>query len=80
MGKTTKVLVDHLRTILEKQGYDVCSRLAFRWGLKADFIRLFFIYATFFAVGSPIILYFFIATALKIKDYYWARKVSVFDL
>lgn len=80
MEKKAKPMVDNLRTALEKQGYDVCSRLADRFGIKADLIRLFFIYATFFAVGSPIIVYFFIATAMKVKDHFWAPKVSVFDL
>ena len=33
-----------LRYFLEKRGFEVCSRLAERLGMKAKHVRIFFIY------------------------------------
>jgi len=73
-------MIEELRSTFEKQGFEVCTRVGNRMRVKPDQIRLFFIYTSFIGMGSPIILYLSMATALRIKDYFWARKTSVFDL
>lgn len=73
-------MIDELRSSFEKQGFEVCTRLGRRMRVKPDQIRLFFIYTSFLGFGSPVLVYLSIATAMRIKDYFWARKTSVFDL
>jgi phage shock protein C len=69
-----------LKYEFEKQGFEVCSRLGERMSLPARHIRLFFIYASFLALGSPIILYMALAFILNLKDYVYQRKTSFWDI
>ena len=69
-----------LRTFFETRGYEVCSRLGERLGIKAAQIRIFFIYASFMTLGSPLIIYFALAFVMRIKDFINSRRTSVFDL
>ncbi|MCH8555709.1 MAG: PspC domain-containing protein [Schleiferiaceae bacterium] len=73
-------MIEELRSTFEKNGFEVCSRLGERMGLKASRIRLFFIYASFMTLGSPLIIYFILAFVMHIKDYIHSRRTSVFDL
>jgi len=72
--------MDNLRKFFEKHGFEVCQRLGDRLGIKASRIRFFFIYASFMALGSPLIIYFALAFVMQIKDYINSRRTSVFDL
>ena len=73
-------MVEKIRTYFEKQGFDVCSRTGDRIGIKASRIRLFFIYASFLTLGSPVIVYFALMFLIQIKDSIHSRRTSVFDL
>lgn len=75
-----KKLENNLRAYLEPRGFEVCSRLGDRMGIKASRVRLFFIYASFMTMGSPLIAYFGLAFIIQIKDYIHSRRTSVFDL
>jgi phage shock protein C len=68
------------RSYVEKNGFEVCARLGDRMGIKASQIRLFFVYASFMTMGSPLIVYFALAFVMHIKDYIHSRRTSVFDL
>lgn len=72
--------VENLKTDFETRGFNVCQRVGDRMGIKASRIRLFFIYASFMALGSPLIVYLSLAFVLHIKDYINSRRTSVFDL
>jgi len=41
---------------------------------------LFFIYASFATLGVSFIVYLMLAFALKIKDFFFQKRPSVFDL
>ena len=73
-------MIDKIRGHFEKQGYDVLSRTGDRIGIKASRIRLFFIYASFMTLGSPLIIYFALMFLIQLKDSIHSRKTSVFDL
>jgi len=73
-------LIERLRVVTERQGFEVCARLAERMGIPAYRVRLFFVYSTFIALFSPLIIYMSIAFVLKIKDYVYQRRSSVWDL
>lgn len=69
-----------LKSFFEPRGFEVCARLGERMGIKASRVRLFFIYASFMTLGSPLIAYFTLAFMMQIKDYINSRRTSVFDL
>lgn len=73
-------LIENIRTFFETRGYEVCSRLGDKLGVKTSKIRLFFIYASFMTLGSPLIIYFALAFVIHLKDYINSRRTSVFDL
>ncbi|MEE2700412.1 MAG: PspC domain-containing protein [Bacteroidota bacterium] len=73
-------MVDLLRNFFNKQIFGVCSWWAERLGIKASFIRLFFIYATF-SNALTILIYLFMIFLLRISQHLKYRKrKSVFDL
>lgn len=73
-------MIEDIRSAFEKQGFDVCSRTGDKIGIQASKIRLFFIYASFMTLGSPLIIYFAIMFVIQIKDSINSRRSSVFDL
>ena len=64
----------------QKRGFEVCRRIAERWGIRARVVRTTFIYLTFATLGFGFALYLFIAFWLKIKDLVYTKRTSVFDL
>ncbi|MCC7232363.1 MAG: PspC domain-containing protein [Bacteroidia bacterium] len=69
-----------VRNYFERQAFGVCTKLGEKLGMRSSVIRLFFIYASFLTVGSPIILYMILAFWLKMKDYVHSRRSTVWDL
>ena len=73
-------MINKIRYFLESHGFDVLSRLSERIGLSTAHVRLFFMYLTFFTLGLPFVLYLLMALGLKIKDAFYTKRKSVFDL
>lgn len=73
-------LVYAIRHFFEKHGFYVSSRFADRLGIRAKNIRLFFIYLSFATVGLGFALYITMAFLLKLKDFVYTKRSSVFDL
>ena len=61
--------MDRVRNIIEKQGFGVCSYLGNKMGVQISRVRLYFIYLSFGTLGSPIIIYLFIAFWLNVRKY-----------
>mgnify|MGYP000146668479 FL=1 len=69
-----------VRNFFEKQFFGVSSWWADKLGIKASFVRLFFIYATF-TNALTILIYLCMIFLLKIRNHFKYRKrKSVFDL
>lgn len=64
----------------EQQTFGVCSWLGDKLRMRAASIRLFFIYASFLTIGSPVIIYFCAAFILRLKELIGRRKSRVWDL
>lgn len=64
----------------QKRGFYVCQRIADRFGIKANVVRMTFMYLTFVTLGFGFALYLFIAFWMKIKDMAYTKRSSVFDL
>jgi phage shock protein C len=73
-------LVQFIRDYFEKQAFGVCSRIGEKLKMRTSVIRLFFIYASFLTIGSPLIIYMILAFWLKMKSYVRSSRSSVWDL
>jgi len=68
------------RYFFVKHGFHVSTRLADKFGIQVNHVRLFFIYASFVTLGISFLLYILMAFALRIKDFFFQKRPSVFDL
>jgi phage shock protein PspC (stress-responsive transcriptional regulator) len=73
-------MINFFRNFFEKQIFGVSSWWGNRLGIKASFIRLFFIYAAF-TNALTILIYLSMIFLLKLRNHFKYRKrKSVFDL
>jgi hypothetical protein len=73
-------LVIRLKYFFEKHGFHVSSRLADALGMRANSVRLFFIYISFVTAGLGFGVYLTLAFWWRLKDLIRAKRSSVFDL
>lgn len=73
-------MIDQIRDYCERRGFEVCSRLGDRIGIRPGVVRLYFIYTSFLAFGSPLIIYLVMAFWIRLKDYLQSPRRSVLDL
>lgn len=57
-----------IQPIIEKYSFGVCSFIADKWGLNVSKVRMYFIYSSFVAFGSPVIFYLITAFWINIKN------------
>lgn len=62
--------MEKLRSLIEQSFFGVCERIGERMGISTNIIRLYFIYTSFIAFGSPIILYLVLAFWVNIRKYF----------
>lgn len=58
-----------LKDILERSAFGVCSYLGEKMGVASSRVRLYFIYLTCATLGSPVLIYLFLAFWLNIRQY-----------
>ena len=58
-----------IKHLLERSAFGVCSYLGEKMGIASSRVRLYFIYISFAAMGSTILVYLFAAFWLNIKRY-----------
>jgi len=73
-------MVYSIRHYFERHGFYVSSRFADRLGIRAKNVRLFFIYLSFATVGIGFAFYITLAFLLRLKDLFYTKRTSVFDL
>lgn len=67
-------------TFFEKQSFGVSTYLANKLNMSTSKVRLFFIYASFLAVGFPILFYILAAVVLDIRNYMKKARLKVWDI
>lgn len=72
--------IEEIRNYCERRGFEVCSRMGERMGIKPGVVRMYFIYSSFLAFGSPLLIYLVLAFWIRIKDYLRSTRTSVLDL
>ncbi|KGE86061.1 MAG: PspC family transcriptional regulator [Phaeodactylibacter xiamenensis] len=66
----------YVKDLMERSAFGVCSYLGDKMGIASARVRINFIYISFVALGSPVILYIFVAFWLNVRNYI-RRKRSV---
>ena len=61
--------MNRLKYFIEWQVFGVCTAIGEKMGIATSTIRKYFIYISFLTMGSPVIVYFFIAFWMNIKQY-----------
>lgn len=54
--------------------FGVCTYLGEKFNIATSRIRLYFIYLSFLTMGSPVIIYFFLAFWMNLKQYIFSSK------
>ncbi|MFT5886472.1 MAG: phage shock protein C [Arcticibacterium sp.] len=73
--------MEKMKYEVESRLFGVCSRIGEKLNFSASSIRLYFIYASFFTFGSPIIIYIFLAFWMEIRKHLRRHQnPSVWDL
>ena len=73
-------IIAFIKNFFEKQAFGVCTWLGEILKMPSSKIRVFFIYTSFLTIGSPLIIYLVIAFVLRLKNYIYNRRTSVWDL
>ncbi|MBS1487320.1 MAG: PspC domain-containing protein [Bacteroidetes bacterium] len=67
-----------IQLYFEDHAFGVCAFLGEKFGIASSSIRLFFIYASFLTLGSPVVLYLALAFVLNIRAHLRKRS-SIWD-
>lgn len=71
--------MEKLKDFVEWKVFGVCAAIGKKIGVGTDIIRRYFIYLSFFTIGSPVIVYLFVAFWMNIKRYLGSDKKNEFD-
>ncbi|MFY0254377.1 PspC domain-containing protein [Chitinophaga sp. 30R24] len=61
--------MNQIKDFVEWKAFGVCAAIGDKLGVATSRIRIFFIYATFLAMGSPLIVYMILAFWVNMKNY-----------
>jgi len=61
--------MNKLKYFVEWHVFGVCTAIGEKMGIATNIIRKYFIYISFLTVGSPLIIYLFVAFWMNIKKY-----------
>jgi phage shock protein C len=74
------LLVTTIISYFEQRTFGVCTWLGEKLRMQSHKIRLFFIYGSFLAVGSPLLVYLAIAFILDLGKLVKKQRSKVWDL
>ncbi len=66
--------MNRFKHFIEWQVFGVCSYIGEKIGIATTTIRKYFIYISLLTMGSPIVIYMFIAFWMNFKNLLWSRK------
>ncbi len=72
--------MNKLKHFVEWHVFGVCTAIGVRMGIATSIIRKYFIYISFLTIGSPLIIYLFLAFWMNIKRYVfsaWRNPVKM---
>jgi phage shock protein C len=69
--------MNNFKDLLERHAFGVCSYLGEKMNIQSSRVRLYFIYTSFIALGSPVLFYLVLAFWVNIRRYI-KRTTDVF--
>jgi len=73
--------IQFIHDFFEKQAFGVCAWWGDKLGISSEKIRLYFIYISFITLGSPLIVYLFMAFWKDQRSLFQVRtKPTIWDL
>jgi phage shock protein PspC (stress-responsive transcriptional regulator) len=72
-------MINKIKHIIERHAFGVCDYIGEKMGVATSRVRLYFIYLTFAALGSPVLVYLFIAFWINIKAYIRQTKNFIWN-
>jgi len=73
-------LVDSIKTWFEKQAFGICEWWGEKLSIRSSNIRMFFIYASFLTIGSPIIIYLIMGFVMNLRKLVRRQRGSIWDM
>ena len=73
-------LVDSIKTWFEKQAFGICEWWGEKLSIRSSNIRMFFIYASFLTIGSPIIIYLTMGFVMNLRKLVRRQRGSIWDM
>lgn len=73
-------MIYRIKHFVETGAFGVCSWLGQKMGIGSARVRLFFVYVTFLALGSPVIIYMILAFWVNLKNYMRDKMSPLKDL
>jgi len=70
--------IKRLQLFFEEYAFGVCANLGEKLGIATSSIRLFFIYASFLTLGSPVVVYLGLAFILDMRRHL-RRRSTIWD-
>jgi phage shock protein PspC (stress-responsive transcriptional regulator) len=67
-------MAEGLRQFIEGRVFGVCTWLGKKIGVPSTTIRKYFIYISCLTMGSPVVIYLFMAFWINLKEYIWKAK------
>jgi phage shock protein PspC (stress-responsive transcriptional regulator) len=67
-------MVKQFKQFIEWHVFGVCSYIGEKFGIASSTIRKYFIYISCLTMGSPVIIYLFVAFWMNIKNYITSAK------
>jgi len=61
--------MNRFKDYVEWQAFGVCAWFGEKFGISTATIRKYFIYTSFLTMGSPVIIYLFVAFWMNVKNY-----------
>jgi phage shock protein PspC (stress-responsive transcriptional regulator) len=66
--------MNKFKNFIEWQAFGVCTAIGEKIGIATSRIRMWFIYASFLTLGSPVIIYMIMAFWMNMKRYILAAR------
>ena len=78
--KTFRPMLQHwLKDLVERHAFGVCQYLGEKMRIAPGEVRKYFIYTSFIGMGSPLIVYLFIAFWVNVRRYIRRGKNLIWD-
>lgn len=61
--------MNRFKFFIEMHVFGVCTAIGEKMGIATSTIRKYFIYTSFITMGSPVIIYLFVAFWMNVKRY-----------